>query len=212
SGHCFGRGPVSPFRIPYQVNIDTYGLVYFPWQPLRTPPEYHHAVMRDFYQGRYNIGEYQEARWHPFEKLAASLWLLWLFFLGPMLSLPLVAWAIVRPRKRFGKFVSRKSRFLLSVCALSSIGLFLPIYVPQPHYAGPLTPAIYALVIQGMRHTRLWRWDHQPSGSAIVLGIPVVCVVLLFLRLPAADDQVLRQSPNLGFIRTWCSPQYMNLS
>src|SRR5947208_1851436 len=51
-GYYFWRVTGSPFRIPYQVNMAAYHLVYFPWQQLAPDAEYHHAVMREFYQGR----------------------------------------------------------------------------------------------------------------------------------------------------------------
>src|SRR5208282_4479135 len=47
--YYFWRVTGSPFRIPYQVNIDTYFAVpYFPWQPLNLKHEYHHFVLKQF--------------------------------------------------------------------------------------------------------------------------------------------------------------------
>jgi hypothetical protein len=49
--YYFRRVTCSPFRLPYQINMQTYGLIYFPWQKPGFPPQYHHALMRDFYLG-----------------------------------------------------------------------------------------------------------------------------------------------------------------
>ena len=54
SGYYNYRVTGSPFRLAYQVNRKTYSAAsYFIWQKPRTEPEYHHAVMRDFYQKEY---------------------------------------------------------------------------------------------------------------------------------------------------------------
>jgi len=210
-GYYFWRVTGSPFRIPYQINIDSYGLMYFPWQQPRPAPVYRHVEMRNFYR-RYGIEQYLEARQHPFKKMAEAVGILWLFFLGPLLSLPFIIWFIVKPRSRFGRFISSKSRWLLFICFVSSLGLLLPIHVPQPHYAAPLTPAVYALLLQALRHSRLWRGHNQPSGAMIVLAIPIATLMLLALRLAAVDDPALLKSPNLELVRTWCSPRYINIS
>src|SRR2546422_875496 len=50
-GYYFWRVTGNPFRIPYQVNMANYHLVYFPWEKLTPTAEYHHTVVRDFYHG-----------------------------------------------------------------------------------------------------------------------------------------------------------------
>ena len=87
-GYYFWRVTGSPFRIPYQVNIATYHLVYFPWQKLGPPAEYHHEVMREFYQGAPVIGQYNLAHRHPLGTLLLKPMPFWLFYLGPVLTLP----------------------------------------------------------------------------------------------------------------------------
>ena len=216
TGYYFWRVTGSPFRIPYQVNMETHGLLYFPWQQLPPQPAYHHAVMRDFYLGPHNYGQYEFARSHPFEKFLLMLLLLWLFFLGPLLTLPLCCIPVLPPMS--GKRISRKTRFFLLVLMVSAAGLILPIYVPFPHFAAPLTGMIYALVMQGMRHAFVWgkwgRWGRKgrASGQTIVLAVPVIGFVLLAARLaiPAFGHQVNPASPQFEFISTWGSPRWIN--
>jgi hypothetical protein len=200
----------NPFRIPYQVDIDAYHLLYFPWEHLKPPPEFHHSVMRDFYLGKYVVGQYEIARAHPYEKIAMAGLTMWLFFLGPIFTLPILTWVLTKPRCRFGRFISRKTRFLMFVCMASTVGLLLPIYIPQPHYAAPLTGAIYIILIQAMRHARLWHWEGGASGTVIVASVPVVCVVLVVLPMlvPAA---VVSQSAQFERILTWYSRHLGNL-
>jgi hypothetical protein len=140
-GYYFWRVTGSPFRVPYQVNIATYHLVYFPWQKLGPPAEYHHEVMREFYQGAPNVGQYNLARSHPLGTLLLKPIPFWLFYLGPVLTLPFVAWLAIKSRGRFRCPISGKSRFLLLVCGTTFIGLGLPIYLPPAHYSAALTAA-----------------------------------------------------------------------
>jgi len=84
-GYYFWRVTGSPFRIPYQVNIATYHLVYFPWEKLTPPPVYHHEVMREFYQGPPVVGQYELAHRHPLGTLVLKPMPFWLFTSVPCL-------------------------------------------------------------------------------------------------------------------------------
>jgi hypothetical protein len=207
-GYYFWRVTGSPFRIPYQVNIATYHLVYFPWQKLGPPAEYHHEVMREFYQGAPVVGQYNLAHRHPFRMLLLKPMPFWLFYLGPLLTLPFLAWLAIRSRGRFRCPVSRKSRFLLLVCGTTFVGLSLPIYIPPAHYSAALAAAVFALVLQAMRSMRLWRPEGRPAGRFLVRAIPVICFALLPLRA-AAPLLHLPLPPTV--IHTWYSTDFHNL-
>jgi hypothetical protein len=207
-GYYFWRVTGSPFRIPYQVNIATYHLVYFPWQKLGPPAEYHHEVMREFYQGAPVIGQYNLAHRHPLGMLFLKPMPFWLFYLGPLLTLPFLAWLTIKSRGRFRCPISRKSRFLLLVCGTTFVGLSLPIYIPPAHYSAALTAAVFALVLQAMRALRLWCPEGRPAGKFLVRAIPVICFALLPLRA-AAPLLHLPLPPTV--IHTWYSTDFHNL-
>jgi hypothetical protein len=207
-GYYFWRVTGSPFRIPYQVNIATYHLVYFPWQKLGPPAEYHHEVMREFYQGAPVVGQYNLAHRHPFRTLFLKPIPFWLFYLGPLLTLSFLAWLAIKPRGRFRCPISRKSRFLLLVCGGTFVGLSLPIYIPPAHYSAALTAAVFALVLQAMRSMRMWRIDGRPAGKFLVRAVPVICFALLPLRA-AAPLLHIPLPPTV--IHTWYSTDSHNL-
>src|SRR6266566_2585547 len=160
-GYYFWRVTGSPFRIPYQVNMANYHLVYFPWEKLMPTAEYHHTVMRDFYQGPPVAGQYRHAHFHPIRWILVKPLPQFIFYLGPVLMMPLLAWLAIRPGGTLLKSISRKTRFLLLVCGVTGISLMLPIYIPPAHYSAMLTAAIYAIVLQAMRYVRFWKWDGQ---------------------------------------------------
>jgi hypothetical protein len=207
-GYYFWRVTGSPFRIPYQVNIATYHLVYFPWQELGPPAEYRHEVMREFYQGAPVVGQYRLAHLHPLRTLLLKPVPFWLFYIGPLLTLPFLAWLAIRSRGRLRWPMSRKSRFLLLVCGTTFVGLALPIYLPPAHYSAALTAAVYALLLQAMRAMRLWRPNGRPTGPFLVRAVPVICFALLLLRA-AAPLLHIPLPPTV--IHTWYSTDFHNL-
>src|SRR5437899_6082484 len=88
-GYYFWRVTGSPFRIPYQVNMANYHLVYFPWEKLMPTAEYHHTVMRDFYQGPPVTGQYRYAHFYPIRWILVKPLPQFIFYLGPALMMPL---------------------------------------------------------------------------------------------------------------------------
>jgi len=207
-GYYFWRVTGSPFRIPYQVNIATYHLVYFPWEKLAPPTEYHHEVMREFYQGAPVVGQYNLAHRHLLGTLLLKPIPFWLFYLGPLLTLPFLAWLAIKSDGRFRCPISRKSRFLLLVCGTTFVGLALPIYIPPAHYAAALTAAVFALVMQAMRSMRLWRPDGRPAGQFLVRAVPMICFGLLPVRAAAP---LLHIALPPTTVHTWYSTDFHNL-
>jgi hypothetical protein len=201
-GFYFWRVTGSPVRVPYQVNIATYHLVYFPWQKLRPSTEYHHAVLRSFYVGDEISGQYEMARSHPVQLLMFKAATLWLFFLGPVLSLPVLMLTAVLPAGISLRDIGRPIASLLFMCGCTAVALALPIHLPEPHYAAMLTTAIYALVLLAMQRVGRWRRD-KGTGLFLVRAVPAICFALLLLRVaaPLAHGRIREPFPH-----TWCWP------
>ena len=61
TGYYYWRVTGSPLRMTYAVNRETYAVVpYFLFFSKRAVPEYHHAVMRDYYAG-WEVRQFDEA-------------------------------------------------------------------------------------------------------------------------------------------------------
>jgi hypothetical protein len=206
--YFFWRVTGSPFRIPYQVNLDTYIAVpYFPWQPINFTHVYHHRVMEWFYLHNWQMYFYYLDREHPFQVLATKASDTYGFYLGPLLALPLVLMLAINPWKFLRKSISGKTGFLVAVCGTTFIGAALPIYF-IPHYVAPVTAAIYALVLQAMRYLRLWCWRGKRAGLGLVRAIPALCVLLFVLR--AFAPQLHIPTP-VEWSHTWASEHFQNL-
>jgi hypothetical protein len=94
-----------------------------------------------------------------------------------------------------------KARLLLFLCALPLVGMALPKYF-LPHYAAPLTAALYALAMLAMRYLRLWQWRSRPVGLQLVRAIPVVAVAMFVLHVSALALKLGPSVPNQDLGRT----------
>lgn len=197
--YYFFKTTGSVFDTPYIENVRQYFLVpNFPWSHLQPTPHYNHAVMEKFYTG-WPMGAYEAAQSHPLLMAAAKSVGLAFFFLGPTLALPIFMLAIVLPRNLSYKDIPPATRFLLIVCGTTFLGLLLPIYF-NPHYAAPMTCAIYALVLISMRRVGRWEYQRRKSGLAIFRAVPALCVLLLAIRLAAGPLHVPKEE---GLPASW---------
>jgi hypothetical protein len=178
TGYYYARVTGSPFRMTYQVNRGTYATApYFLWQKPHPEPPYHHKVMRDFY--RWELTQFEENRTllGALRRTRDKLVALWQFYPGPALSVPLLAFPwILR---------DRRMRFPLAALAVFVAGLSLQTWT-LPHYFAPATALFYLVLLQCMRHMRLWRGRRSPQGTAAVRMIVVVCCAMFLLRVVAA--------------------------
>jgi hypothetical protein len=186
TGYYYFRVTGSPFRMPYQVDRATYAVApYFMWQSPRPEPVYHHAVMRDFYTHN-ELDFYQQTRTLPgmLAALAVKFVHLWMFYLGPLLTLPLAMAIVTLPRGLKWRSISPEARFLLVSAGIFFGGLALEVYF-FPHYASPLTGVILALLLLALRRLRPWQWRGRPVGQFLTRVLPLGCVLLLIVRAAA---------------------------
>jgi hypothetical protein len=133
--------------------------------------------MRDFYTN-WELADFLYARtWTgALHGTAKKAGVVVFFFLGFALLPPL----IMLPRAAR----DRRVRVLVLVASVYGVGLCLNAWL-FPHYVAPFTCALYAILLQCMRHLRVWRPGRRPFGLALVRLIPVFCLVLAGVRLVA---------------------------
>jgi hypothetical protein len=196
TGYYFWRVTGSPFRMPQVVNRETYAIApYFLWQAPRPVPNYRHEVMRDFYV-RWELGSYLETR-SASQIVVVSVVKgikLWVFFLGPVLTLPLMLALWQAPPVFTWKQIHPRMRSILLILGVSLGGLGLEVFF-SPHYAAPLTGLLLLLAVQCMRYLRLWEPRGRAAGLFLVRAIPVVCLIMLLLRGLAIAYPTRFQSP-----------------
>jgi hypothetical protein len=183
----------SALTLPYQVNRATYAPApVFIFQRQRPEPVYRYKVMRDFYS-KSELGDFLYARTLTgfLHGTAKKLGIVLFFFFGLALFPPL----IMLPRV----LMDRRLRFLVAGGAVYGVGLTINVWL-FPHYLAPFTCAIYAILLQAMRHLRVWRLESQPVGLALVRIVPIVCLLLAGFRLCAGPlNLTIPRWPNMWY-------------
>jgi len=178
TSYYFWRVTGNAFVMPYTVNRRTYAVApYFIWQTPRPEPVYHHAVMRNFYIDlELRSFESGETFFGFLHRLASKAFWLWMFYLGPILTLPLLAFhRLLR---------DRKMRIPLCILAAVAIGSVIETWTGV-HYVAPAFGLFYLLLMQCIRHLRLWRWRGQALGQGLARAVLIVCVSMVALRVTA---------------------------
>ncbi len=199
-GYYFYRVTGSPFVVPEELNIQTYHIDRpFFWQSPGHPELDRHPVMRACYEsmGRKFL---RAQRIGIAVVSAVKLFPIWLFFIGPIFTVPFIAWAAIAPYGLRWSGISPRVRFLLVALAVTIAGTFLEVFF-IPHYDAPLTGLILLLVVQSMRYVRLWKWRGRPTGRFLVRAVPLTCFMMLLLP-PIATP--LHLSPPPSHFESWC--------
>ncbi len=177
TGYYYDRVTGSPFRMTYQVNRRTYSQApYFLWQSPRPEPVYRHDVMRQFYEREFRTFEESRTLTGFLHNTGRKIGSLWDFYLGPVLIIPLLAlpWT----------FRDRRMRFPLIACAVLFLGMLVETWT-SPHYLAAATGLLYLVMMQCMRHLRLWRWRGQELGLGMVRAVPLISLAMIVLRATA---------------------------
>lgn len=179
AGYYNWRVTGSPMRMPYQVNRDTYGwpenLGFLPSKQV----VFRHPVLQKMYERE--IAHHQiYSSWNAFVgSLAQRAFDNWVFFCGPLLTIPL----LFLPRV----FLDRRTRPLAVILAVM-LALNLFQMVLYPYHLGPIVPAIFALIAQGARHLYvLLSRSGFRRGLAFAVILPLCVAVVSAMKLQAAD-------------------------
>ena len=175
-GYYYWQVTGSPLRMTYKVDRETYAVVpYFLFFSKRAVPQYHHAVLRDYYAG-WEVDQFNEGRTlRGFTRRTGKKILqLWRFFVGPAFSLPLIAFPWI--------LTDRRMRLALVACAVFSAGCLVETWT-FAHYVAPATGLFYLLLVQCLRHLSLWQRHGFPTGQLLARSVPIVCIGMIILRV-----------------------------
>ena len=180
--YYFWRVTGNPLRMPYQVERQTYAVSpLMLWEPVHPQPAYRHEAMRKMYVDEEFVG------YNFFRTAVGQLlktYMAWSFYLGPVLTFPLLMLIFALPSDFSVRQIDRRTRFLLALLAVSIIGLALETFY-NPHYSSPLTGVVIALVILATRRLQFWKPRNRPTGLFLARVIPVICVFMFALRAAA---------------------------
>ena len=186
--HYFSRVTGNPWVMPYQVNRQTYAVApYFVWGKPRAEPIYHHAVMREFYikgELRDYVAGLTPAGF--LGRIEHKVYVLWMFYVGPLLIIPLLALPCI--------FRDRRMRFPLILALAVIVSVLIEVWTGS-HYIAAATGLFYLLLVQSLRHLRLWQYQGRPLGAGLTRIVPVVAVAMIILRICAVAAHVQIEPP-----------------
>jgi 4-amino-4-deoxy-L-arabinose transferase-like glycosyltransferase len=141
----------------------------FSRQSPRAPLHYSNPQFEQFYNVEQKA-EYSEYKDHFARSSWRRLQALFVFFFGPWLVAPVLTlpWLLR----------DRRMRLLITQLSFSLVGL-LVVWAFFIHYAAPLTAALLALAMQGMRHLRHWQNGSRPVGTGLTRAIVLVCIIFV---------------------------------
>ena len=177
-----GSPAVFPHFIEQRQYITT---PIFLWQHDKPPIIYANPQFDDFYHNF--LPSLYQASWPSAEgQLEWKSTDFWQFFLGPALSIPLLAlpWLLKE----------RRNRLLLAQVVLCALGLWIVVYY-HAHYAAPLMATVVVLMMQGMRLLRRWQF----RGRAIGVGLTRIIVLFSLLIGPVYFGHTLVSGRNIDF-------------
>ena len=186
-GYYFFRVTGNPFRMPYQVERESYATSpYLLWQHPRPVPAYRHLEFKRVY-AEVDVRNFELARSRIGLVLFGTLKLarIWSFFLGPALSLPFLMMAFVLPFGFTWRHLHADIRFLIIVVGVFFAGLLAEAYF-EPHYAAPITCVLSALTLMAMQRLQTWEPNGRRRGAALNRAVVVVCLFSFAVRAVAA--------------------------
>ena len=186
TGYYNFRVTGNPLQMPFTEYADQYAYIpLFSFQHLNPVKEWRTPIMRDVHEN-WEKNQWEEARsWkliparlEDWRTTATTL------FAGIMLLLPVLAFlpAMFRDRRIRLPLIS-----LLAVLAATLIEVR-----DYPHYTAPAVSAAFIVLVQTLRHLRVWKLAGRPVGRFLARALPIVTVVL---AMGSQAATLIRQVP-----------------
>lgn len=191
-GYYNWRGTGNPLLFPYVVNERAHFIrPLIVWQPAKPPIQFRNAQFDDYYNHE-QFQEFVNARRHFIHSSLGRIKSLAIFYAGVLLPAPLLTLPWL--------FRDRRIQLLIVQSAISVVGVL--VVVPYfEHYAAPLTATAIALVVQGMRHLRGWRFHGKPVGIGLTRALVVLALAMLpvqaAVRVFETRHHIQRQSSEM---------------
>lgn len=161
----------SPALMPYKVNEQQYAMAHpFLWQTPTSNVEYRHEAMKKFYAEYFTLALQARSSLRGFlRSVAIKIAKTWLFFFGPIFTIPLLA------LRRTSS--DRRIRLLILTGILAMPGIVAETWF-HAHYIAPFTGIFYVVLLQGMRHIRFSHFLSARIRFALVVTGPVVLLLM----------------------------------
>jgi hypothetical protein len=176
----------SAFTLPYVEDRREYAIApLFVWERIRSEPAYTTNSLRNVYAAEADL--YRAARTNlGFPELFRKLKNFWIFFLGPLLSIPFIAFFLARKTKESTE--DKRKRKYIGAILLAMLAAAVQVVWFYPHYFAPAFAPFVAMLLLGFRVLRRLHWRGRPVGVFLSRAIPIGCV--LMASIPASAHKL----------------------
>jgi len=175
----------SALKLPYVANLEQYKIApLFLWQRPKKEPAYHSSSLRQVYLPEVELYENGVTGLKAVKEFLRKLKDFWLFYIGPLLTLPFTILLLRR-----NTFKKDSTCFFWITVAVMLIALAGEVWF-YPHYAAPMTCVMIALIVQGLRVLRQYRYKKKPVGLFLSRVLPLGCVLMGAIPLVAAISKI----------------------
>lgn len=178
-GYYNWRVTGDALRLPYLENRERYEVhPSFVWQSPHPDKTYNHEIIRKYYVESEGYRD-QIPYW---QRQAEKPKRIWFFLIGPALTIPIL----------FAAPIAFRPRYLLPIVCVGTFSAahLLVAWNLLPHYAGPVTGAIYVLLIAGFRVLGVWRRRSSLCGSALSRAAIAAVAVMVLVRIAGPSLQL----------------------
>ena len=182
TGYYYYRVTGNPFRMTYDINRQTYAMGrYFIWQKPWPQKTYNHPRMEALYQREVRETEENQSLSGFIWRWRIKLYYFWQVYLVPPLPFVLIALPCAAR--------DRKLRVPWIIGGIFAAGLVIETW-GLPHYFAPATALVFLILMQCIRHLRLFRWRARPVGLAFVRAVTVIYIGAVVLRVALAVTHI----------------------
>ncbi len=166
--HFNARVTRDAFTLPYMEDRKEYAIApLFVWGHMRPEPRYATQSLREVYVAE--AERYQMTRTDlGIPELVRKFKNFWIFFLGPLLSVPFIAFWCAR-KKKDSPDEGIKLRYVRTIFVVMLAATAQAVWF-YPHYFAPAFAPFVAVLLLGLRELRRWRWRGQPTGLFLKPG------------------------------------------
>jgi hypothetical protein len=144
----------DPLLMPHVLYRETQAAApLFLWQHPRPQPEFHHEALLRF--SLWEVGEYYRIRSYHLTNTGGRAWGYWRFFLGWLLSVPLIG--LVWLWKDRDSAWKDARRLVVAAVLFFFAALFLQVW-ENPHYAAPATGLFFLILTLALQRLQSWKF------------------------------------------------------
>jgi hypothetical protein len=176
----------SAFILPYVEDRREYAIApLFMWGHTRPEPAYAIGSLRNVYVAEADLYQVARAKF-GIPELFRKLKNFWIFFLGPLLSIPFIAFFLAG-RTKPSPEDKRKRRYVGAILLVMLAAAAQVVWF-YPHYFAPAFAPFVAMLLLGFEGLRGWKWRGRPTGIFLSRAIPIGCI--LMASIPASAHRV----------------------